>query len=348
MRPQGPAAPAPPRAAPPVPGGPGAARVGSPRPPAVSPVVAPAAPRPPSVAPPAGAARGPGPATRDKTKPKYGRWEEEPESDGWDNADTMTSFPEPSELPEPTPRMLPPVEATPPPLPAAVVSSQTQASPETATPATPASPGTMRGPYPTAPGVAPPPVPLPAGGAKAGAGAPSMAQPGLGAAREEVWTIVRAAVEEAIGPLLARQRELEARLERAENQAARPAAQAGGASAVSKLASIPPSPLGPALMPAVFRPVDSSATSIDLSPPVVSRSGGSAHPVGPRPSGAPQGYGVSVIPGPRPTLDLDAVGPVDIGGFDGGARRRTVARVVVVLMLLLIGGAILMMVLSYN
>lgn len=42
---------------------------------------------------------------------------------------------------------------------------------------------------------------------------------GLGTAmREEVWAIVRAAVEEATGPLVTRQRELEARVERAERE----------------------------------------------------------------------------------------------------------------------------------
>jgi hypothetical protein len=305
-------------------------------------------PRPAPVASPAAAARGASPAADEKPKPKFGRWEEEPESGGWDNADTVTSFPEPSELPEPTPRMLPPVEPTPPPVRAAAAPPATQASPETAVPATPASPGTMRGPYPTAPGVAPPPMPLPVAGARpANSGAQATTQvAGLG--REEVWSIVRAAVEEAVGPLVARQRELEARLERAEKEPARPAAHAGGSTAAARVASVPPTPLGPALMPAVFRPVDSGATNIDLSPAGASRSGASAHPVGPRPSGAPQGYGVSVMPGPRVALDLDAVGPVDVEGFDGGRRKRTVGRIVVVLMLMLIGGAVLMMVLSYN
>jgi hypothetical protein len=309
---------------------------------------------------------------QDKPKPKFGRWEDEPESGGWDNADTVTSFPEPSELPEPTPRMLPPVEATP--AAPAAASPATQASPETSVPATPASPGTMRGPYPTAPGVGGPPVipaPLPAAGVpaspKAATASHAMASTaGLGSAmREEVWAIVRAAVEEAVGPLVARQRELEARLERAEREpdagasrarAAQPAPPA--ASAASRLASsggasaaAAPTPLGPALLPAVFKPADPGTASLELPPAAVGpsrSSGASAHPVGPRPSVAPQGYGVSVMTSPRASLDLDAVGPVDVYGFDGGRRKRNVARVVVVLMLLLIGGAVTMMVLSYN
>ncbi len=154
--------------------------------------------------------------------------------------------------------------------------------------------------------------------------------------REEVWAIVRAAVEEAVGPLVAQQRDLTARLERAEREPAR-----------APQAAPPPAPLGPALLPVVFRPVDNATTKIDLSPSVPPRGGSaSAHPVGPRPSIGP--YGVSVIPGPRFALDLDAVGPVNIDGFDGSRRKKTVARVVVVFMLLLIGGAITMMVLSYN
>jgi|GEM_PF-3072843 len=328
------------------------------------------------------------PAAQEKAKPKFGRWEDEPESGGWDNADTATSFPEPTDLPEPTPRVLPPVEATPV-APPAAASPATQASPETAVPATPASPGTMRGPYQTSPGVGGPqaalPAPVPAAGAP---GSPKAATPkaatathamasiaGLGSAmREEVWAIVRAAVEEAVGPLVARQRELEARLERAEREPdaganrARPAqnagaaAAAGGASAASRLASIgaggaggagaaAPTPLGPALLPAVFKPADPGATTLDLAPTPAApsrASGASAHPVGPRPSVGPQGYGVTVTASPRASLDLDAVGPVDVYGFDGGRRKRNVARVVVVMMLLLIGGAVTMMILSYN
>jgi hypothetical protein len=186
---------------------------------------------------------------------------------------------------------------------------------------------------------------------------------GLGSAmREEVWSIVRAAVDEAIGPLVARQRELEARLERAE----RSGGGAGGGAA-ARLASIPvtmggnsaapppmpkaapvPTALGPALLPAAFKPA--AEPGLDLGPtPAAKRSAPtSAHPVGPRPSIPPQGYGVTVTSIPRASLDLDAVGPVDIEGFDGGRRKRTVARLVVVMMLLLIGGAVTMMILSYN
>lgn len=220
---------------------------------------------------------------------------------------------------------------------------------------------------------------------------------GLGSAmREEVWAIVRAAVEEAMGPLVARQRELEARVERAErlereraNDAeraprARPAAataqtaqtaqpaptatavmQGGASSAAAKLASIPVA-FGSVAPPAVA-PARVAVPQFEQSPSSVTNPGGatipdmkaappyqsgaslkSAHPAGPRPSLPPTGYGVSVIAAPRASLDLEAVGAIDLEGFDGGRRKKRVAGVVVVLMLLLIAGAITMTVLSHN
>ena len=162
--------------------------------------------------------------------------------------------------------------------------------------------------------------------------------------REEVWAIVRAAVEEATGPLLARQRELEGRLERAER----------GATATAKLSAAlnatPPPPPVVRMSPAV--------PSYDQAPGSVTNPGGyqgstslaqpAAQPLGPRASIPPTGYGVSVMTSVRPTLDLESVGPVDIDGFDGGRAKRRVAIVVVVIMILLIASAIAMSVLSYN
>jgi hypothetical protein len=222
---------------------------------------------------------------------------------------------------------------------------------------------------------------------------------GLGSAmREEVWAIVRAAVEEAMGPLVARQRELEARVERAERlerehdaeraKGGRPAqnappqlpAQGGAASAASRLASIGPAAamssipvaLSPSLSPPAFNPPQAAVPRFDSAPgsatdprgvtirdlPVAAphEPGGgrergaasNAHPVGPRPSVGPQGYGVTVTKSMRPTLDLENVGPVDIEGFDGGRRKRRVASAVVVIMLLLIASAVTMTVLSHT
>lgn len=355
--------------------------------------------------------------------------ESEPPSGGWDSADTVTSFPDPADLPAQTPRMPPvaeravKVEAAP--------SPATQASPATAVPATPVSPGTRRGPYETSPGFGAPPPPLPAAGspapsprapavaaahapanprAPARAAAPAAPAPGGTAAmginnlaagmREEVWAIVRAAIDDAMGPLVARQRELEARVERAERerdaalrgrpaQGAQPqpftspqgggqgggAGGTGGASAstaASRLAALGPSlamssipvAMGPSLAPPVFSAqapavptLDTgSATSLPVSgastiPDIkvgTGASGSGAHPVGPRPSFAPTGYGVTVTRSMRPSLDLENVGPIDIEGFDGGARKRKVAGFVVILMLLLIAGAITMTVMSHN
>lgn len=161
--------------------------------------------------------------------------------------------------------------------------------------------------------------------------------------REEVWAIVRAAVEEATGPLLARQRELEGRLERAER----------GATAAAQLsAALNATP--PPLPPPVVR-MSPAVPSYDQAPGSVTNPGGyqgstqhAAQPLGPRASIPPTGYGVSVMNSVRPTLDLESVGPVDIDGFDGGRAKRRVTIVVVVVMVILIASVIAMSVLSHN
>jgi hypothetical protein len=228
----------------------------------------------------------------------------------------------------------------------------------------------MRGPYPTSPGIgdsdptltaaaptasaiASPPAPAVAAGTRGAAapppipaarGATATAAAGPGAAlgsamREEVWAIVRAAVEEAMGPVMARQRELEARVERAE--------RGGGAGASARppqaapaigMASIPVA-FGPSVAPPAFSaPRAAAVPSVEAPPPARGR----------MLSLPPQGYGVTVMQSTRPTLDLDAVGPVDIDGFDGGRRKRRVATAVVVLMLMIIIGAVTMTVISQS
>jgi hypothetical protein len=187
--------------------------------------------------------------------------------------------------------------------------------------------------------------------------------------REEVWAIVRAAVEEAMGPLVARQRELEARVERAEREQeadrAKGARAGAGQSGASKLASIGPLG-GPSSIPVAFGP-SLAPPAINLAPAAVPRfdtndkprereratassgaSTSSAHPAGPRPSIPATGYGVTVMNAPRASLDLESVGPVDIEGFDGGRRKKRVAAFVVVVMLLVIVGAVTMTVLSHT
>ena len=314
-------------------------------------------PRAPAVAPT------PPPAPVGGATTKLKKFDSEPPSGGWEaaDADTVTSFGEPPELPAPTPRNLPPVK-----------------------PATPHSGGTVRGPYQTSPGVGgPPPADAPARAPALPAARPavpaaptaSAAQTGLGSAmREEVWAIVRAAVDEAVSPLLVRNRELEARVERAERfadaakGAARPIIGAGipaaatplvGASAASKLAALAPSmapvhvSLAPSAAPNPFPPradlTPGSETTPDLKVPPAPAVPAIAHPVGPRPSLPPAGsYGVTVMTSMRPSLDLESVGAVDISGFDGGRSKRRVATAVVVIMLLIVASVVTMTLLSHS
>jgi hypothetical protein len=183
--------------------------------------------------------------------------------------------------------------------------------------------------------------------------APGPAAAGLGSAmREEVWTIVRAAVEEAMGPIVARQRELEARVERAERAvtsgaAARAAAPVlaspMAASTGGSIGNSIPVAFGPSLAPpAAAAPKPARMPSFDQDTTTVNGTRG------PMASLPPQGYGVAVIKSTRPELDLSSVGPVDIEGFDGGRSKRRVATAVVVLMLMIIGAVVTMTVLSHS
>jgi len=244
----------------------------------------------------------------------------------------------------------------------------------------------MRGPYPTSPGIgetAPVLAPVASAAATAARGTAgptpatrgatasptaAAAAAGLGSAmREEVWAIVRAAVEEAMGPVVARQRELEARVERAE--------RSGSTSAAGRPASVAPPgatgsipvAFGPSLAPPAFAakgagraPTFDAETSsgssggttipdMKAAAPYQGGAGTAAQAVrGPMLSLPPQGYGVTVMQSTRPTLDLDAVGPVNIDGFDGGRRKRRVAGAVVVIMLMIIIGAVTMTVISQS
>ncbi len=192
--------------------------------------------------------------------------------------------------------------------------------------------------------------------------------------REEVWAIVRAAVEEAMGPLVARQRELEARVERAERgvigASGNAATQLQSISPMGGPSSIPVA-FGPSLAPPAFiakapprvpsfdnepssgtNPGGTTIPDLKAAPAYQSGGGVAAQPArGPmqaRLSLPPQGYGVTVMQSTRPTLDLDAVGPVDVDGFDGGQRKRRVGYAVVVIMLMIIIGVVTMTVLSHS
>jgi hypothetical protein len=135
-----------------------------------------------------------------------------------------------------------------------------------------------------------------------------------------------------------------------------------GASASARLASLGATPAPPpALVATAFHPQSAEASRIEpppaaaaLTAPEPARAPGTLvvraapHPVGPRPSLAPTGYGVAVMASMRPSLDMDSVGAVDIEGFDGGRRRKRVGAIVAVLMLLIIAAVVTMTVLSHN
>jgi len=183
----------------------------------------------------------------------------------------------------------------------------------------------------------------------------AVAPAGLGSAmREEVWAIVRAAVEEAMGPIVARQRELEARVERAERAVTSGGPVRTGSAASERADRAPiastgasiPVAFGPSIAPpaAPAAPKPARMPSFDHDTTVSGTSNGR----GPMASLPPQGYGVTVIKSTRAELDLAAVGPVDVDGFDGGRRKRRVASAVVVLMLMVIIGVVTMTVLSHS
>lgn len=167
---------------------------------------------------------------------------------------------------------------------------------------------------------------------------------------------MRAAVEEAMGPLVARQRELEARVERAERGVnATAAARLGSIGPMGGPSSIPVA-FGPSVAPPAFTaktaarvPTFDNEPSSGTNPGATTIPDMKAAPArSPMLSLPPQGYGVTVMQSTRPTLDLDAVGPVDIDGFDGGRRKRRVGYAVVVIMLMIITGAVTMTVLSHG
>jgi len=213
----------------------------------------------------------------------------------------------------------------------------------------------------------PPVAPVaPAAPAAKGAGAVA----GLGSAmREEVWAIVRAAVNEATAPLIARNKELEARVDRAEKEiVARTAAGARGATAVMQ--ATPPPPAAAAGGSAAAKLASLGSHSIPITAtasvaPVAPSPGAASVPQldtgatrpeirieapkvlpGPRGSIPPQGLGVPVMTMTRPTLDLESVGAVDVSEFDGGKKKKMVARVFVVVLLAIVTACVVAMIAS--
>ncbi|MDB4945653.1 MAG: Translation initiation factor 2 [Labilithrix sp.] len=279
------------------------------------------------------------------------RHPDEPESDSWDaaDADTVTSMHD--ELPV-TPRNVPSVKGAP------AVASGGERAPAAA------APGTVRGPYQTSPGIGGlPSATSAARGAAAATTAAAAAAPLPSAMREEVWAIVRAAVEEAMGPVVARQKELEARAERAERiageaaktAAARPAPPPplvmtnNPASAAAKLSAIGAHPSIPVAMASLAPELISLAPDAMEAPDARARSAAlEARPL-PKISLPPQGtYGVTVMPSTRPKLDLENVGAVDISGFDGSRRKKNLGVAVAVIMVLIVLAVVTATLLSHS
>ncbi|AKV03400.1 Translation initiation factor 2 [Labilithrix luteola] len=155
------------------------------------------------------------------------------------------------------------------------------------------------------------------------------------AMREEVWTIVRAAVTEAMTPVVARQKDLEAQLDTAAKvkPAAAPppvpVAAAAAAAPVVAAASAPKHVSAPPPAKTASIPVSVSASS----PPVVTS------------------YGLVMTAQRRSDeIDLAAIAraPVDYDGFDGNRRKRIITRLLVAVILLGFVGLVTMTILSHG
>lgn len=222
----------------------------------------------------------------------------------------------------------------------------------------------------------PPPTPSPARDPEQTAPHPALGM--STATREEVWAIVRAAVQDAIAPVVQQNKELALRLEAAErglereraereqlvaqareavaaaaSASARPPALASGPHARAG-ASIPvmlePSiPPGPIVVPAAKAPRFDDAARLDLTPTAPRVMPTAKMPVRvPGGSIPPTGLGVVVTPGQSADLDLSkvTVSPLEIPDF--GRRRRIMGRVLVALMLMAVAAAVVMTVLSHR
>lgn len=319
-----------------------------------------------------GAPRPPAPSQTKEAAVTVRGSEPEPPEGGWDSADTVTSFPDPNALPEPS-RDMPQVNVR-------EVGPVSTTSPSFTAP-TATSPTRERTAAQAMAAAQPPPqqqqAPLTQAQPSAQAATQKIGPAGsaslAASMREEVWAIVRAAVNEATAPLIARNRELEARIDRAEKEiiarttgAARgntapmqatpapPQAAPAGGSAASRLATIGsnsiPIAVSASVAPPQVSPGAPPAPRIDTAPASVTRpefriDAPMVLP-GPRASIPPQGLGVAVMTVQRPSLDLESVGAVDVSEFDGGRKKRMVARVFVVVMLAIVTGCVVAMIVS--
>lgn len=262
--------------------------------------------------------------------------EPEPSERGWDEADTITT------IPDETPRALPKVEARAP-------EKSGDKGDKNDKPALP------RAEESGASGLAD----AAAAAATAAAGSsPSLQGQTRGAAlssatREEIWSIVRAAVEQAVAPVVAKQKDIEARIDRAERDTTKQPELGSRAPAPIPFSRAPeaeaPSRAAPTMRTQVIEVPATPVLPADAFPhddPPVSRSKSPSV----RPSFSATSYGLVMAhpPGPRPGIDLDMsnVGPiVDMPDF--GRGRRVVGRLVIGLLLLGVAGAILATILSH-
>ncbi len=275
------------------------------------------------------------PPARASAIPPVSKVEEIPDSASWEDA-TVANVSE--EIVAAAARELPRVEPTPPPAP--MEGGNTKPTEPKMTAAQALARATRAYSAPAQVGAAPaqaapPPAPAPA---------PAPAALLSSAQREDVWTIVRAAVEQAIQPLVVKQREMEARLERSERAQEARETQPRDPYALedrtsTRAVSKAPAAL-PGFTPAAGRVAPKPAPNADHDAVTAAYS---SPPVSLRPSLVTTSYGTVVVPQePRRELDLASVAlsADDIEGFDGGRRKRLVGRVIAVLLVLMIGGAI--------
>jgi hypothetical protein len=218
---------------------------------------------------------------------------------------------------------------------------------------------------PVAPAVRPEPAPAPAPAAAAHRIEPSAASmgsasraldaaiPGLSAAmREQVWAIVRAAVDESIAPLQAKLRDVETKVERAASTKAAPIPVAPvtpqAVAVPARLASMPPvdsSP--PAAVPATpqVRVPPAAAIPISLAPVAAMEPAPLT-----RPSYTSTSFGlVSHPPGPPPKSIQDAADEIALIEIpDFGRKKRIMGRVIMVFIIALVLAAIIATILSHQ
>jgi hypothetical protein len=265
---------------------------------------------------------------------------EPPPDGGWDEAVTATGLPESDSDQELTRPMPPVVELSP-----SSVTRPNSVPPAAPTPRSvppaPRTPSVVPAPSPALRGASPAPPPVAINALTVGM-------------REEVWTIVRAALDEGLKPLVARQRELETRLADREREvgelkareATRAAAPPPKAASVPVAFSLVPEPVFaapkapplPRIEPARAEP---AANVPDAAPPRSQRPG----------SIPPTGYGVSVIRGSKPEIDLAAIARMEstaMEGWDGGRRKKNLGRAVILLLLAGVVTAIVLTVLSHS